>query len=370
MAQEIDRQRTAKRDFLAQTGEQIRLVTGPAPQLAPVDHETIRRGRPVATMPRPKPIFLNVQEQGQFDVGPVAHGQISQWTSIPKKYYDRMLTEAPDLLTANVNEWFTQAPARRMVRTLDSRARAFLSDKYRIIDHEDILSAILPVFGDVGLSSRDIISCEVTERRLYVKALFPRVQGEVKKGEVVQAGVVVSNSELGLGRVNIESLVYKLACLNGMIQGSLISKYHVGRSYTGTGGDGPEEYYKDDTLQAIDSAFMRQMRDTVTHAASETGFAKTLEKFREATGMKVENPLGAVEEIKKRFALTEDDKAGVLTHLIEGGDLSKWGIANALTRYSQDVDDYDRATDLEKLGGTVIDLNPGDWKTISTAKAA
>ena len=41
----------------------------------------------------------------------------------------------------------------------------------------------------------------------------------------------------------------------------------------------------------------------------------------------------------------------MLRDLIEGGDLSGFGLVNAVTHYSQQVDDYDRATDLEAIGG-------------------
>jgi len=38
-----------------------------------------------------------------------------------------------------------------------------------------------------------------------------------------------------------------------------------------------------------------------------------------------------------------------------------------LTRASQDVDDYDRATDLERLGGQLIELPRQAWHTLATA---
>ena len=56
--------------------------------------------------------------------------------------------------------------------------------------------------------------------------------------------------------------------------------------------------------------------------------------------------------------------AGVLRHLIVEGDLSGYGIVNAVTHYSQDVEDYDRATEFEALGGKLIELAPTDWKCL------
>ena len=51
----------------------------------------------------------------------------------------------------------------------------------------------------------------------------------------------------------------------------------------------------------------------------------------------------------------------------EKGDLSGFGLVNAVTHYSQDVDDYDRATDFEALGGKLIELAPTEWKGLAHA---
>jgi hypothetical protein len=46
----------------------------------------------------------------------------------------------------------------------------------------------------------------------------------------------------------------------------------------------------------------------------------------------------------------------VLRHLIVEGDLSAYGLGNAVTNYSQDVGGYDRATEFKALGGKLIEL--------------
>ena len=53
-------------------------------------------------------------------------------------------------------------------------------------------------------------------------------------GDRVQAGVMISNSEVGLGAVTVQPLVYTLACTNGMVVNSLGDrKTHVGRAAKG-----------------------------------------------------------------------------------------------------------------------------------------
>lgn len=72
-----------------------------------------------------------------------------------------------------------------------------------------------------------------------------------------------------------------------------------------------------------------------------------------------------IERFGKKLGISEGEQKGVLQHLIQGGDLSKYGVHSAITRYAQDVDDYDRATDLEKAGARVIELPRNEWISLA-----
>lgn len=79
--------------------------------------------------------------------------------------------------------------------------------------------------------------------------------------------------------------------------------------------------------------------------------------MKEATQQKIEgNPVKAVEMVSQKFGFSSTESGGVLQHLIQGGDLSAYGLLNAITRTSQDVQDYDRATELERDGSRVLDF--------------
>ena len=65
-----------------------------------------------------------------------------------KRYYDRMRSEAPELLGDNIRHWFQKYPAPRMIRTLDGGNRAFLSNSYRTLENEDLAEAVLPVLQE------------------------------------------------------------------------------------------------------------------------------------------------------------------------------------------------------------------------------
>ncbi|MFQ7398722.1 MAG: hypothetical protein ACLRNW_13100, partial [Neglectibacter sp.] len=104
----------------------------------------------------------------------IAHRQIGTHLRIPAAYYDRMREERPDLLAYNANTWFKQENSQRMLRTLDGSARAYLSNRYRRIDNIDIAGVTLPILG--GLPDIRFESCQITESRMYIKAVNPRLQ--------------------------------------------------------------------------------------------------------------------------------------------------------------------------------------------------
>lgn len=99
----------------------------------------------------------------------IAHRQIGTHLRIPAAYYDRMREERPDLLAYNANTWFKQESSQRMLRTLDGSARAYLSNRYRRIDNIDIAGVTLPILG--GLPDIRFESCQITESRMYIKAV-------------------------------------------------------------------------------------------------------------------------------------------------------------------------------------------------------
>lgn len=310
--------------------------------------------------------IMAVSNHDNFTIADNAHSQLSTHLEIPKRYYDRMLTDQPDLLATNVNHWLHTNNQRRMVRTLDGNFRAFLSSKYRRIDNDIIANMALDTLLNMpGLSTDNIASCEITDNRLYLKVVFDKIQGEVTVGDVVQSGITISNSEIGRGRFDIAPFVHRLVCLNGMtINDAKMSKRHVGQRLEHLG----VIEYQADTLAADDKSIMLQLRDMITSAATQSVFNQHLERMRAATmGEKIEKPVEAVEVLANTIGLNADEKTSVLENLIQDRDYSRWGALNAVTKVANTHDDYDRASELETLGGRILNLNQSEWRAIASA---
>ena len=301
----------------------------------------------------------------RYGVTPLARRQLADKLKIPHAYFERMREEQPVLLDRNVNTWLQSEDDRRMLRTLDGQVRAVLSDRYRRLDNFDLAESVLPILQQ--LPDVRFESVELTETRMYLKCITSRLTYEMAPGDVVQAGVVISNSEVGQGTLSVQPLLYRLVCRNGLIAADRsLRKTHVGRSL-GTEDEGLQ-VYQDDTLRADDKAFFLKVRDVVQAAVSEASFRQTAQKLQKTLRIPlVGDPVKTVEVLAQRYTLNDAERSGVLRHLITEGELSGYGLVNAVTHYSQEIDDYDRATEFEALGGKLIELGTAEWKGLAEA---
>lgn len=348
MAQEIQRQAELKADYMLDTRSL---------RLEPFDSKLYLNAYDQSGVPALEPLEVNS----------IAHRQIGTHLKIPAAYYDKMLGEYPQLLAQNVNAWFQREPAVRMVRTIEGTARAFLSNRYRRIDNLDIAGIVLPVLQD--MEGMHFESCQLTESRMYIKVVNTRLEAEVVPGDIVQSGIIISNSEVGLGSVSIQPLVYRLVCSNGMV----VNDAQTRRNHVGRVNEASENYqlYSEKTLEADDKAFAMKIQDTVRAIVDEVRFSQVVNLMKEAkeARMNTTDVPGIVKLVSKDFHITDEESTGVLQRLIEDNDLTLYGLSNAVTRHSQDVESYDRATALEGIGYNILSMPASQWNRFNQMAA-
>ena len=340
LAAEVTRQQNAKRDFVLDTRDlRFNAMTGK----------------------------LNVmieQPNGEteiFGLTEDAHQQIGNYLGMNQKYYQKMMIHEPGLLAVNVNQWFqrTEKPFNaepRMVRVLDNNMRAFLSNRYQRIDNFDLLSALMPVFQEFpGLRFE---SSSLTDREMFLKVFWPGNQKEVQKGDVIQAGCVIRNSETGYASTSVKPMSLRLWCLNGATH----DEYGAKKVHRGKRIDVSEtsyELFTDETLAMSDKAFIMQIRDLVKSTLQGVWLDTVIRQMQQAQGIPVEDPKVVIQELSKRFLFSDTEQELTLEHFFR--DLSQngqtqYGIFNAVTRMAQDAETYERATELEEIGGQILTM--------------
>lgn len=357
---EVIRQNEEKRDYTTSTQDNIRMVYQPE-----VDTEA----------------FIVLLKNGsdileRFTITDNAHQQISTRLGIPVKYYRRLLADHTDLVVTQVNALFEREPQSRLVRVLDGKVRAFLSNRYLRLDNAQVLEETLPIVVNGDLQT-ELLSTNVGENKMHLKCLFTgdelaqEITNKTKTGEtrIIRPGFRISNSETGHGSLNVEGFFYDGYCTNGQVYNmeNAISfrRTHLGAKLV-EGND--FQVVSDKTKRLEDAAIVSQVQDILT-AMSSKEFADSMGDTLRAKTQTPEckNPRAAVELAVKELSLKESEGDSILETFLQDGDYSQWGLSSAVTAVAnQDDVTYERACDLENVGAKILSLSLNAWTSFAT----
>ena len=343
----------------------------------------------------------------------VADEGFAQRLGIPVTYLRRLRDERPDLYDANLNGLLhgrrkrTHDGDEQIIYPADTRnflvrcfrgddsshgiARAVLSDRFKIVDNLDVLTAALEGVRASG-ANVEIRSCDLTERRMHVKIYSPDVVAlaptllnnyrspfngdnpvvragwtierarEVAAREgmgyahgdepVVFGGFRISNSETGGGAFSITPELLVKICKNGLtIKVDALREVHLGSVMD----EGVIRWSDDTNRKALDLVAARA-RDAVATFLDADYVAEKVREIEAQAGVPISDPADAVKTVSKRLRFTQDQTDGILDHFIRGGQMTAAGVVNAVTSYAQTVDDADVAADLEDAALDALSL--------------
>ena len=281
--------------------------------------------------------------------------QIATKVGISKKYLDKMRDGHNALLQDNFNYWMHKTPKQQMIRTQGTTARAFLSDKYKRVDNEEIANTVLPILLDKGY---EIMSSAITDSKMYIKARLPKLEREVTKGDVVQAGVTISNSEVGAGSVNVSPFIYRLICANGMtINDARLNSRHLTSSQATI--DGVWTVLSDEAKELDNRALLAKVKDVVLSTTDEVRFNQNVAKMTDATEIKIKSPTKVIEVLENRYDLSKLEGESILENLVNRRDDNQkfanlWSVVNSITALGNTMEDYDRGTKMQEIGGRLL----------------
>ena len=313
---------------------------------------------------------------------PTAHNQLAQYLGVPKAFYDGLQT-TPDIADPNdptqplydtlINGLLrSRREDTRLVRTLYGEARGFLSDRYRQMDNLEILTRLLPVIQKLPAVDWTASSLQVTDQKMYLQLVDTSKPVVIQSGthnrmsDVLQRGVIISNSEVGLGSFSVQPLVFRQVCSNGLVITEYAQrKFHVGGKNNSDAG----VVWQSDTQRARNETTILEMRDLMLTAMSDDFLDKIAARAQGAADQQIKGTqvVNAITNVTERFRLTQDERSNVESTFFEGGDLSLWGLVNAITRTAQDVPSYDRSVELQGIGGNLLALPKHEVGMLLTA---
>ncbi len=311
-------------------------------------------------------------------LNPVAVNQLAAKTGIATRDFRRFQDHYPAELDSLVNAIFQNEPNNRMIRTYSSDhdnyflGRAFVSDAFKTYDNYDLLEAALPPLLDNDAADWRTVNATVTDQKMYIRLKSENFTGEgAAVGDAMAAGIVISNSEVGMGSISVAELVWTLICLNGMQTQNVQRSAHIqsARGEESFGLLAADTKQKDNELTSL------KMRDYVAAYSSRENFDNTLEQFRAAANDVVEvSSQAAVENLGTVLQLTKSQTSSVLDGLLQtvgqagyaGNPISRATLVNAVTAVGNTVE-ADQVDDWQKLGGRVLNLGRRDWDRVAAA---
>jgi hypothetical protein len=314
---------------------------------------------------------------GRFQLTDVCESGVAEKLGIPVSYLRRTRADVPQLWDANVNGWLTHESRRAksyMVRAFRpgqgqevGTARAFLSNGYRIIDNLDVLAAALKGVSDAGVEVR-LDSCDLTDRRMYVRVVANEVRAYAPEllrnyrspftnargadNPTVFAGFEISNSETGCGAFTIVPRLVVQICDNGMtITKDAMKSVHVG----GRLHDGVIRWSDNTQARTLDLV-TSQTADAVRTFLDHDYVVRQLQSIQDQAATRIKDPEAAITVVSQQLRFTEERRADIFAHFIQGADLSAGGVLHAVTSVAQTLPDADEAHELESLGIRAMEL--------------
>ena len=349
----------------------------------------------------------------------LADGLIADKLGIDTRYLRKLRTDGRlGLWDANVNGWLHGEPADAdaalrwlaenpdadpadspvrdipgdgrsfMLRLLKADAegtgilRAFLSDKYFVIDNLDILISVLAGVRDSEAEAQ-ITGCDLTDSHMYVRVASPTVRALAPKmledyrnpwtGQriggghlgsienalaaakregkaydqgaepVVFAGFVISNSELGGGAFSIKPSLTVEICGNRLTVGAdAMRVVHLG----GKQDEGVIEWSAETNRKALELVASKT-KDAVRKFLTPEYVAAKVAEIEILAGAPVKDAAKTVHEVVQASVIPADLEASVLDYFIKGGQMTAGGVMQAVTAAAQGIEDADKAAEVE-----------------------
>jgi len=296
----------------------------------------------------------------EFKVNHNTKRQICDKMGLPAKYWDYLEKQGyEDLAINNINYLFKNGSENNTVRSVNGVATAFLSDRYETIDNDFVAGAVIDrIADDYRNENLNIIGADETDKKLYMKLTKPSVNAEIAKGDIVEAGVIISNSETGHGAINVNPFINRLVCLNGMtVNDARFKAVHL----AGAKEEGIiNTLVTNETKQKKLDWLHSQIGDVVENSLKHSVFQQSVSKITDATAEKIK-PTEAIEIISDKYQLTKDEETSIFDSLARRdsadiGEPSKWSLINAVTDTAKRVDSVDRRNELEAIGGKILAL--------------
>ena len=171
--------------------------------------------------------------------------------------------------------------------------------------------------------------------RLFMRAVL-RAEREVKAGDRVQGGVALR--ALG-GEIQVHPYVFRQVCANGAIIAHASESRYLA----------PNEV----PLYSVE-AFVAALREAVHACCAEDAFERAADEMSSSIQSDFDLALMLMPMLSRLPPkIAAEVLPAILGRFFEGGDVSQFGLMNAVTLVARDTRDPETRWDLEEIGGGI-----------------
>lgn len=285
---------------------------------------------------------------GELEVGDEAFRHLAKAFKLNSPHLEMLKNEG---LTDNVADQFnhffknTGVGNKKKFRLDDNRVKGIVNPNFSVYDDYDLMSAMGELRETIPeLKLETFYRDDKRSHARFVLEDSERIVGfdseEDGNPDEVQTGFDIQNSEIGYGKLQINPMLYRLVCSNGMrsaeANGDAISRRH-------------SSFSKFD----LD----RNIRDSVELSIQES--TNTIVSIQKSKDVRINEPYKEIERIGKQERVKKDD----ISRLQDTFDIEPqenlFGVMNSFTRYGRILEDEENDNEgrvkFENLAGKILE---------------
>lgn len=263
----------------------------------------------------------------------------------------------PHLMAQNLNHWIGEKSNKKgdpfFVRTrTDEKGnrvlRAVLSARYTEMDNVTLLQRALPVIESQGFEAE---SFSLTDHNMHLRLTGQKTMTVNRKvGDLVKAGLHISNSETGSGSVKLMALLYRLVCTNGMVTADQMGGFR--RSHIGSNSE-MLRFINEQILQVEQNAF--SLVNALQQAHQDIFRLETAKQLVQYITDKY-GWTNKFNELVYQNLLVESNQVDEVNLLEDRGILNKFRLIQAVTHSAKTLKGDDRLV-IERQASDILTVN-------------
>ncbi len=308
-----------------------------------------------------------------------------QTPPVPTRFLREAAKQSPGPICDYLSAVMRDHRARRFVRVLDGRVRAFLSDRYRVIESLDVVAAVLKGAQDQPVR---VLEASVSDSHVRIKLVCPSVWDAVAEGPagahawvrpengggpaarasaawLRQVGIdpaglelqggdttvwpvtTVANSDTGHGGFTASVGILQAICFNLATIEQALAHVHLGeRMETGI--------FTAETVSAEARTIALKARDVIAVAFDSVKFRALVQRIRAADKVAVTGSATAMANVISLGGAFNERDLDDLVRAFGQERSTIYGVGQAVARLAQHTNDPEVAAEREALAGAIL----------------